>query len=492
MTKSHPDDTPLHLSTLSLHADDDHSTGISDIAPALHLSTTFRYPSDPNLLYTAHQLQQRQQTDQQPGPSRHVYSRISAPNLLRLESILTPLLHAPSLAYTSGLAATHALYTVIRPTHVFITGGYHGVHGVLRVLSRLTNDTAFIIQPMSSAEELCGPGDVIHIETPLNPTGEVQPIATYAQLAHSRGGFIVVDATFGPPPIQDPFQHGADTVLHSGTKFLGGHSDMLLGVIAIATQHDRWLKQLIQDRVFLGAVPGNLEGWLGIRSLRTLSLRVERQARTAEQLVNWLSLILSNKNSHCTQIPIPSIPTTTSTSTSQSTSRMNSRMSTSTQELTSVNQVISSVLHSSLQLKFNPVQNEWITTQMSSNLHSPVFAIICTSERYAKVWPSQLKLWSHGTSLGGVESLIEWRAMSDTTVDTRLLRLSPGVEEPIDLFRDLVRGCRTMMTLNGDEGGGRDGIPSNGARQVNGNDDDVGGLGQNGDELGFIPVDDDE
>lgn len=276
----------LHPSTLALHADADHVFG-ADVAPPLHLSTTFLYPSDPDTMVTA-----RERTD--PGeravPSSLVYSRISAPNLSRLESILSALLHAPSLTYTSGLAAVHALYTVIHPPRVFLTGGYHGVHGVVQLLHRVSAGGSFVSQPLSSAEELCGPGDVIHVETPLNPTGEVRPIAKYADLAHRRGAYVVVDATLGPPPLQDPFKHGADAVIHSGTKYFGGHSDMLLGVVA--TVKKDWVQQLTKDRVFLGAVPGNMEAWLGIRSLRTLGLRVERQARSAEKLVGWMSTIL--------------------------------------------------------------------------------------------------------------------------------------------------------------------------------------------------------
>ena len=96
----------------------------------------------------------------------------------------------------------------------------------------------------------------------------------------------MVDATFGPPPLQDPFKHGADVVMHAGTKYIGGHSDMLCGVLAV--KRKEWLPKLQADRVYLGSVMGGLESWLGVRSIRTLELRVMRQSETAGRIVDAL------------------------------------------------------------------------------------------------------------------------------------------------------------------------------------------------------------
>ena len=392
--------------TLAVHADDDLIT-TTDVAAPWHLSTTFRYPDDPTQLITAAEASRNSQSQ------GHIYSRHTAPNLSRLEAVLTALLHAPAITYSSGLSATHAIYSVLRPRQIFITGGYHGVHGVITLLHRVSGACAYVSRSLQEVE-LCGEGDVIHIETPLNPTGEAQPIAKYAKLAHSRGAYVVVDSTFGPPPIQDPFEHGADVVMHSGTKYFGGHSDMLLGVAA--TRREDWAQQLARDRLVLGAVPGSAEAWLGIRSLRTLSLRVERQARSAEQLVGRLYELLDGKTSGLSPDDIVAFRT-----------------------------VVHDIKHSTVQIKRHPEDREWIEPQMPRGLHAPVFAIICNTEEFARRWPSKLKYWTHATSLGGVESLIEWRAMTDTTVDTRLLRLSVGVEDPDDLLNDLLQGCRALI-----------------------------------------------
>lgn len=389
----------LDISTLLIHSDDHHAQ-TSDVAPPIHLTTTFRNPRDPDALVPATEKQS-------PGVFEHVYSRFSAPNSTRLEIILESVLLAPSVTYSSGLSAVHALYCVIRPPRIFITAGYHGVHGVLRLLHRVAGD-AVASFPLVEAEEKCGKGDVIHIETPINPTGHVTNIAHYARIAKERGAYVVVDATVGPPPLQEPFSLGADAVIHSGTKYIGGHSDMLLGVVA--TRNDQWRKQLLEDRVFLGSMPGNMEGWMGIRSLRTMTLRVERQARSAMAVVGWLDEAMRGDG--------PDAPV--------------------------LRKVVHAVHHSTTQMRDHPEDAGWIQAQMSAGLHSPLFALVCTEESYARALPSHLVLWNHATSLGGVESLIEWRAMSDATVDRRLLRLSVGVEDPKDLYQDLLRAFHAL------------------------------------------------
>uniref|UniRef100_A0A0B7JW54 Cystathionine gamma-synthase n=1 Tax=Bionectria ochroleuca TaxID=29856 RepID=A0A0B7JW54_BIOOC len=95
------------------------------------------------------------------------------------------------------------------------------------VLSRLTGLQQL---PLDCDPSELGPGDVVHVETPLNPTGEARNLQHYADKAHKAGAYLTVDATFAPPPLQDPFAFGADVVMHSGTKYFGGHSDMLIGV----------------------------------------------------------------------------------------------------------------------------------------------------------------------------------------------------------------------------------------------------------------------
>ena len=331
-----------------------------------------------------------------------MYSRHTAPSSTRLESILTPLLKAPCLTYASGLAALHAAYVYLNPGRVSIGEGYHGSHGVLAIHQKLCATKSL---PLHCPASDLHPGDLIHLETPLNPTGEAYNIAEYANKAHSRGAMLLVDSTFGPPGLQDPFEWGADIVMHSGTKYLGGHSEMLCGVLA--TNRKDWLEGLRKERMFLGSVMGNMESWLGVRSLRTLELRVKKQSENASQLVQWLDAC---KNSD-----------------------------TGSEEAEIVKRAVERIQHASLQHEDMP----WLKQQMPQGF-GPVFVIWAKEESMARRLPSLLTLFHHATSLGGVESLIEWRSMSDPTVDSRVLRVSVGIEDWEDLKADLMRGFKNL------------------------------------------------
>ncbi|MCJ1383558.1 hypothetical protein MMC17_006672 [Xylographa soralifera] len=398
-SSSSPQPTPsLHkwsAATQAIHADD-HLNRIEDVAPPVHVATTFRYHDDPDQLIPS--------TDVAALLSdRHIYSRHTAPTTTRLEALLTPLLLAPTLTYSSGLSALHAAYVFLRPRRIAITAGYHGAHAVLQLHCRLTGAT---LLPLSCPASDLHPGDVVHLETPLNPTGEALSIRHYAEKAHSRGAYLLVDSTFAPPGLQEPFRWGADLVMHSGTKYLGGHSDLLCGVLA--TRNEDWHRGLAAERAVLGSVMGGLEGWLGVRSVRTLEVRVKRQSENAGKLVGWLDALLRRRENGDREGEV-------------------------------VQGVVVSVQHASLQRE----DMGWLGEQMPNGF-GPVFAISMRSERLARRLPSKLELFHHATSLGGVESLIEWRTMSDTTVDTRLLRVSVGVESWEDLRDDLMQGFTAL------------------------------------------------
>ena len=256
------------------------------------------------------------------------------------------------------------------------------------------------------AEELEA-GDVILLETPVNPFGISFNIEEYARKAHSRGAYLIVDSTFGPPGLQDPFKWGADLVMHSGTKYLGGHSDMLCGVLV--TRRADWHQSLSNDRVHLGSVMGSMEGWLGVRSLRTLEIRVQRQSENAFKLVSWLDAALNESSS-------------------------------SSEDTRIIKETVESITHSSLQKG----DMGWLSRQMSGGF-GPVFSLTLKEERLSRFLPTRLNFFHHATSLGGVESLIEWRALTDSTVDKRLLRVSIGLESWEDLRDDLVAGLKAVV-----------------------------------------------
>lgn len=320
------------------------------------------------------------------------------------------------------------MIVLLNPQRVAIGGGYHGCHGVLGLLGKLTGLQQLELEDEADLAKLQA-GDVIHVETPLNPTGEARDLAHYAALARSRGCYLTVDATFAPPPLLEPFRWGTDVVMHSGTKYFGGHSDMLCGVLAVNPRHVQagsdglpvpvpvpatatgatsWVQALRDERLVLGSVMGNLESWLGVRSLRTLELRVLRQSASAGSLVAWLA---------------------GEQALGQSGGGAASRL-------------VEQVLHASLQPEAKEA-NSWLRQQMPRGF-GPVFSIVLRNETLARRLPSKLQLFHHATSLGGVESLIEWRAMTDSKVDPRLLRISVGVEAWEDLQADLERGFAAL------------------------------------------------
>jgi cystathionine beta-lyase/cystathionine gamma-synthase len=260
--------------------------------------------------------------------------------------------------------------------------------------------------PLDCPVESLAEGDVILLETPVNPLGIAFNIEEYAQKAHSCGAYLIVDSTFAPPGLQDPFLWGADVVMHSGSKYFGGHSDLLCGVLA--TKREDWAKQLFNDRMALGSVLGNMEGWLGIRSLRTMEVRVRRASDNSEKLISWLDEALKT--------PSP----------------------TSGSEAAVIQAVVRKIFHASLQ------DEEWLKKQMPNGF-GPVFSIVLHREDFARALPSRLTLFQHATSLGAVESLIEWRAWSDSKVDRKLLRVSVGLENWEDLKQDLLQAFQFLI-----------------------------------------------
>jgi cystathionine beta-lyase/cystathionine gamma-synthase len=408
--------------TSAIHADDRINV-LTDVAPAIHTSTTFRYPRDASKL--------------QPVPAEGgfvdlqlplIYSRLASSNTNRLEILLTPLIFpgAPEdsleklsnhvVSYSSGLTAFHALLVNVVPKVIAIADGYHGCHGVIDLHKKMHGVKTVDLHASDAEWDAAGlgKGDIVHLETPLNPTGEAYEIAKYAERAHKRGALLTVDATFGPPGLQDPFAWGADVVMHSGTKYIGGHSDMLCGILATSKGKDGHKRALTLrgERVFLGGVLGSLEGWLGVRSLRTLELRVQRASSNATNLVAWLNQ--------------------------------------AAKEDPAVKSVIAKVTHASLQTS----EFSWLKKQMPNGF-GPVFSIYTHRSEQARNLPSALKLFHHATSLGGVESLIEWRRMTDSGVDDKLLRLSIGVENWEDLKNDFIQAFKSLAEgVNGVKLGG--------------------------------------
>ncbi|KAJ8096685.1 Cys/Met metabolism PLP-dependent enzyme-domain-containing protein [Lipomyces tetrasporus] len=379
MTANGLSDLDLRIASLSVHADDSYAM-VSDVAPPLHVSTTYHYNSDPSKLKSAREHDIRIKTDE----SSFIYSRFGNPVVERVEAVLSAILNGHAVVYSSGLAAYTGSLAYYHPKRLSIGDGYHGCHGVAHIFTRFSG-----LEEVPLYDDSVSEGDLVHVETPINPTGQSVDLAKAVDFARSRGAKILVDATFAPPPLQDPFEFGVDMVMHSATKYLGGHSDLLAGVLV--TKDPTVRDALLRDRGLLGGAPGNFEAWLLLRSLRTFKMRVETQAKNAGKIVAWLDTAIKNK-----EIP-----------------------------------VLTKVYHSSLQTE------EFVRKQLKTGLFGPTFSIEVESKDIARAVPSRLKLFHHATSLGGVESLIEWRAMTDASVSETLLRLSIGVEDADDLIADL-------------------------------------------------------
>ena len=306
----------------------------------------------------------------------------------------------------------------LNPKRISVGEGYHGCHGVIGIHQKLTGLQKL---DLSCDPEELQAGDVVHIETPINPYGTAFNLKAFAEKAHSRGAYLTVDATFGPPPLQDPFLWGADIVMHSGTKYIGGHSDMLCGILTVnpTRAKEGWFEKLEGERLYLGNVMGSMEGWLGIRSIRTLEVRVERQAFNAGKIVAWLDAALH---------PEAASPVGDTTSLDPENGKI-------------VRSVLEKIEHASLQ--HEDIEDGWLLKQMPNGF-GPVFSITMKESELARRLPSKLDLFHHATSLGGVESLIEWRTMTDSTVDRRLLRVSIGLEGWEDLRDDLLKGFKAL------------------------------------------------
>jgi cystathionine gamma-synthase len=142
------------------------------------------------------------------------------------------------------------------------------------------------VEDTAAVVAACEGAALVWLESPTNPALEVADLPPIIEAAHAAGAYVVVDNTFATPLLQQPLSLGADVVVHSATKFIAGHSDVLLG--AVATADDELYDVLKKRRDLVGAVPGTFETWLALRGLRTLHVRLERAQANAEELVRRL------------------------------------------------------------------------------------------------------------------------------------------------------------------------------------------------------------
>ncbi|KAJ5081797.1 hypothetical protein NUU61_010061 [Penicillium alfredii] len=200
-----------------------------------------------------------------------------------------------------------------------------------------------------------------------------------------RGAYLVVDLTFGRPGIQDPFALDADTIMHSGTKYFGGHNDLLCGTLSIPPEREEaWLKRLHEQRTILGSVLDDSEN--------------------ATCLVRWIAEFLKSVEDNA------------------------------------MKSTVSAARHASLQ----DADMDWLREQ-TPNGFGPVLGLEMKTEGMTRRLTGLLDLFQHATSLGGVESQIEWRRLIDPSSRPTLLRVSVSVEHIDDLKADLLQGFESML-----------------------------------------------
>lgn len=266
------------------------------IAPDLQVTTTYRRPH-PESTLGKHLGEVGEAGLNWQEPPSHIYSRYTSDTRSRSEKVLSGLLDANAITYASGLAASYSAVLHYAPSVIAIRKGYFGVHAGIEIYQRahqvriIDLDDEYPTLP----KETRGNGDqtpkgglLVWVESPLNPTGEARDLRHYAARTHAAGGVMAVDSTFAP--LQDVFACGADMVMHSATKYFGGHSDLLAGIIAVKSKAE-W-DQLFLDRSHIGNMPGNMEAWLLLRSLRSLQVRWRQQSSTALLLANWLQTLV--------------------------------------------------------------------------------------------------------------------------------------------------------------------------------------------------------
>ncbi len=232
----------------------------------------------------------------QPAPGEHrgyEYSRTGNPTRSALEANLAALEGAEhGLAFASGMAASDTVLRGLRPgDHLVLGNDAYG--GTYRLIARviapmgITFSTVDLTDPAALAAAWTPATKLVWLETPTNPLLTAVDIQAVADVAHANGGICVVDNTFATPYLQQPLSLGADIVVHSTTKYLGGHSDVVGGFIATNSIDLRDQFAFMQNGA--GAVPGPMDAYLTLRGIKTLAVRMDRQCDNAEALVELLT-----------------------------------------------------------------------------------------------------------------------------------------------------------------------------------------------------------
>jgi cystathionine gamma-synthase len=327
------------------------------------------------------------------------YARVANPTRTALQVCLASLESAEhGFAFSSGLGAVTTLMHLVSPgDRVVAVNDVYG--GVYRMFSQVYEPKGYEFTWLPAADIGSGLQDhldertrIVWLETPTNPLLNIIDIRAAADVAHAAGAMVVVDNTFATPYLQRPLELGADVVLHSTTKYLGGHSDVVGGFVA--TNDPTVAERLAFLQKSLGAVPGPFDSWLVLRGLKTLALRMKKHCENAQVVAYWLS-----RQVHVQQVLYPGLPT-----------------------------------HPGHTIAARQMRE-----------FGGMISFLLSSEEEAVELVARTSLFKLAESLGGVESLIEHpaRMTHASTADApfaaprNLIRLSVGIESADDLIADL-------------------------------------------------------
>lgn len=371
--------SPLAPETIAAQAAGHIDNATGAVVPPIHLATTFI--RDPDNQYR----------------KGYVYSRPDNPVTRNVEEVLTTLEGGvAAIVNGSGMAAaTTAFLALERPAHLVAPNVmYWGLkkwlaedapsHGIRTTFVDATSLDAI------KAAVIPGETKMVWIESPANPMWGVTDIAGAARIAHAAGAILGVDSTAATPVLTQPLAHGADVVMHSATKYLNGHSDVLAGALVFARK-DAYFERAARIRGMLGAIVGPFEAALLLRGLRTLHVRVRHQSQAALGIARHFA-----KEPRILEVLYPGLAS-------------------------------------------HP-GHDVAARQMTGGFGGMLSVRVKAGEAAAIRAAANVKVWKRATSLGGVESLIEHRASVEgpgTPCPADLLRLSVGLEATDDLIHDL-------------------------------------------------------
>ncbi|MFT4164420.1 MAG: cystathionine gamma-synthase [Microlunatus sp.] len=374
------------FSTRAIHAGQAPDPATGAVIPPIVASSTFAQDGVGNLR------------------SGYEYSRSANPTRTALEECLAALEGGSrGFAFASGLAAEDTLIRSIAKPGAHLVLPHDAYGGSFRLFARAYESWGLRTDPvdltdLAAVEAAIRPGDTVAVwvETPTNPLLSVADIAAIADLAHSLGALVIVDNTFASPYLQQPLALGADVVMHSTTKYCGGHSDVVGGALVVA---DPELAEKVQfHQNALGAVAGPFDSWLVLRGLKTLAVRMERHCDNAEQVAGFLA-----QHSRVSEVFYPGLAS---------------------------------------HAQFDVAKRQML------RFGGMVSFRVRDGEQAAVDACGRTQVFTLAESLGGVESLIEHpgrmthSSVAGTVLEVPadLIRLSVGIEDAADLIADLDQG----------------------------------------------------